>query len=284
MKEHDIGAWVAEAESESNQEFREAVHTILAAIASEPKLRASMVLKGGILLAIRYNSHRFTKDIDLSTAQTLGQGFSKDEVVKSLNDSLAVMVETLDYDLDCIVQGAKVQPKGENVTFPSIKIKVGYAYKGSNKHKKLVANQSPTAISIDYSLNEATPNIDTLRLVQGDELNVYSLTDLIAEKYRSLLQQIKRNRNRRQDIFDLYLVLTTLADIDRIEKAKIKASLIEKSRARGIEPTLDSMNNPEIKTRAGRDYETLTDEVEGDLPDFEESFKSVLEFYRSLPW
>ncbi|MEJ2622018.1 MAG: nucleotidyl transferase AbiEii/AbiGii toxin family protein, partial [Candidatus Thiodiazotropha sp.] len=38
-------------------------------------------------------------------------------------------------------------------------------------------------------------------------MTAYSLTDLIAEKLRSVLQQIKRERQRRQDIFDLFLLL-----------------------------------------------------------------------------
>jgi len=284
VEEYDLSDWVSRADSESNREFREAVHTILSAIASDTNLRASMVLKGGILLAIRYGSQRFTKDIDLSTAQMSGQNLSVDTVTKNLNNSLSNVVEVLDYDLDCVVQSAKIQPKGKNVTYPSIKMKIGYAYKGTSKHKKLSAKQSPTVISIDYSLNEATPNIETLRLAQGEELNVYSLTDLLAEKYRSLLQQVERNRNRRQDIFDLYLLITTFENIDGFEKSRILSSLIEKSLARGINPTIDSMNNPEVRDRAARDYDTLGDEVEGELPEFEESFFLVLKFYRSLPW
>ncbi len=37
----------------------------------------------------------------------------------------------------------------------------------------------------------------------GDKLCAYSLTDLMAEKYRAMLQQVIRNRNRRQDGYDL---------------------------------------------------------------------------------
>jgi hypothetical protein len=45
------------------RELRQAVHTVLAAIAHDTQLRADMIMKGGILLAVRYQSVRFTKDI-----------------------------------------------------------------------------------------------------------------------------------------------------------------------------------------------------------------------------
>ena len=284
LEDHDISAWGDQASDGSNKEFREAVHTILSAIASDKNLQASMILKGGILLAIRYHSHRFTKDIDLSTAKTLKDYISLDQVITSLNDSLALMIEVLDYGLDCQGQSAKIQPKSPDATYPSINLKVGYAYKGSAKHKRLQSKKSPTTISIDYSLNEETPNIDTLQLSQGEELLVYSLTDLIAEKYRSLLQQVPRNRYRRQDIFDLYLILGKFDSIDDVEKRKIFECLVDKARSRNIEPAKESIGDPELKERAQHNYHTLADEIEGELPDFDQAFETVSTFYKSLPW
>lgn len=39
-----------------------------------------------------------------------------------------------------------------------------------------------------------------------------------------------------------------------------------------------------IKRRASADYDTLMDEIAGDLPAFEDSWNVVLAFYRNLPW
>jgi hypothetical protein len=283
-EEHDIRSWVEGATTEGNKEFREAVHTILSAVASDKDLKANMILKGGILLAIRYNSPRYTKDIDFSTERNLGKEITKDLVRKSLDSSLAQMVEALDYDLDCRVQSCKLQPKDPNSTYPSIKIKVGYAYKGTSKHKRLLSLQSPNTISIDYSLNESTPNVENLRLDREDGILTYSLTDLIAEKYRSLLQQVPRNRTRRQDVYDLNLLIKNLNHINSDEKSKILDCLISKSKARGIDPNIKSFNDQELKIRAQKLYQTLEDEIEGKLPDFDELFHIVAEFYKSLPW
>ncbi len=282
--EYDITAWVEEASTEVNSEFRQAVHTILSAIASDANLKASMILKGGILLAIRYNSHRYTKDIDFSTERKLGGEITQDAVRKALNSSLAQMVEVLDYNLDCRVQSSKLQPKDPNSTYPSIKMKIGYAYKGTPKHKRLLSLQSSDTISIDYSLNEETPNVEDLKLDLEGGILAYSLTDLIAEKYRSLLQQVPRKRTRRQDVYDLNLLIEKLDNIDGVEKLKILDCLIIKSKARGINPEINSFDDPELKSRAQEHYQTLENEIEGELPNFDELFSKVSDFYRTLPW
>ncbi len=286
IEEFDIKDWVEEASTKSKKELRQAVHTILSAIASDSNLKANMILKGGILLAIRYKSHRFTKDIDFSTERQLGGEITEDGVRESLDSSLAQMVEELDYGLDCRVQSSELQPKPKNrkPTYPSIKMTVGYAYKGTPQHKRLLSLQSPDIVSIDYSLNEATPNIEDLKLNLKEGILTYSLTDLISEKYRSLLQQVSRNRTRRQDVYDLNLLIERFGDIDNFERSKILNSLIIKSKAREIEPDINSFEDPELKFRAKKDYPSLKDEIEGELPDFDDSFQKVADFYRSLPW
>lgn len=290
IEEFDIKDWVEDAPTNrsNEKELRQAVHTILSAIASDSNLKANMILKGGILLAIRYKSHRFTTDIDFSTEKPRGGEITEDGVRKSLDSSLAQMVEELDYALDCRVQSSKLQPKDRNdrnSTYPSIKMTVGYAYKGTPQHKRLLSLQSPNTVSIDYSLNEATPNIEDLKLNFKESLLTYSLTDLIAEKYRSLLQQVSRNRSRRQDVYDLNLLIERFGDIDNFERSKILNSLIIKSKARlKIAPDINSFEDPELKSRAKKDYPSLKNEIEGELPDFDELFQKVADFYRALPW
>ena len=163
------------------------------------------------------------------------------------------------------------------------KISNGF-YKGTPQHRRLLSLRSPDIVSIDYSLNEVTPNIEDLKLNLEDGILTYSLIDLIAEKYRSLLQQVSRNRNRRQDVYDLNLLIERLVDIDSFERINILNSLIIKSKAREINPDINSFENPELKSRAQQDYQTLEDEIEGELPDFNELFQKVADFYRSLPW
>ena len=68
MNEVDIERWVADAPIHQRG-FREAVHIILDSIGHSRNLQARMVMKGGLLLAIRYDSSRFTRDLDFSTTE-----------------------------------------------------------------------------------------------------------------------------------------------------------------------------------------------------------------------
>lgn len=133
----DLAVWIDEAPTIELGEFRKAVHTILSAISSSDTLRPTMILKGGILLALRYSSGRFTKDLDFSTDRTLSDQFSVDSVVDELNASLLQAVEELPYGLDCRVQSAKKIPNRDDASFPSIKMKIGYATQATPAHKRL---------------------------------------------------------------------------------------------------------------------------------------------------
>jgi len=279
--QHDIAEWVNQAPNEQ-RELRQAVHTVLAAIAQDTQLRADMVMKGGILLAVRYQSVRFTKDIDFSTSMKLSE-INPDEVQRRLDAALRLTVEALEYDLDCRVQGCKVHPANQaNASFPSIKLKIGYAYKGTAKHRRLIQLQSPSVISIDYSLNEAISNTDEVLVGLDHSVNAYPFAELVAEKFRALLQQVERDRYRRQDVYDLAFL--SRMPRSKSAEAAIWESLILKARSRNIEPTRDSLNDAEVKRRAAADYDTLKDEVQGKLPDFEVAYAEVLAFYQALPW
>jgi hypothetical protein len=72
--------------------------------------------------------------------------------------------------------------------------------------------------------------------------------------------------------------------INEVQKKSIHQNLMTKALARGIEPRTDSLSDPELRRRAKKEYATLADEIQGDLPDFDASFALVESFYRSLPW
>ena len=281
MDQANMISWVEEA-PESQREFREAVHVILSAITHDPELRGSMVMKGGILMGIRYRSPRFTSDIDFSSESQLSD-LDPETIRKKLDSGMAMASTRFDYDIDCRVQSCKVNPPNRpEASFPSIELRIGHAYKGTTKHQRLMQGQSPSVVSIDFSLNERILEVEDLRIDGGDGLHAYSLNDLVAEKIRSLLQQVVRKRFRRQDVFDLHLLLSNARD--RMDLAAILKSLKEKSSSRGIEVGMDSLENPEVRLRAKEEYHTLSDEVTGDLPNFDEAYQLLIVFYRSLPW
>ena len=131
--EYNIEDWVEDG-PEDRKEFRQAVHTILFAIAESEYLQPKMVIKGGMLLGIRYKSDRFTEDIDFSTSEKYSE-INDEEFEQELNEALLIAFDGLNYGIKCLVQSLKVQPKKhiESATFPSLKLKIGYAHVSSTK-------------------------------------------------------------------------------------------------------------------------------------------------------
>jgi predicted nucleotidyltransferase component of viral defense system len=282
LQKFDIKEWVNR--NSDYHAFRQAVHTILIAIAGTPILQTSMIMKGGVLLALSYNSPRYTKDIDFSTA-TKRSDFDLTDFRRHLEESLIDTVETLGYGLDCRIQSCTQNPKSEDATFPTIQVSIGYAYKGTPAHRRLQAGGAANVVRIDYSLNEPVEETDLYELKEGSVIRTYSLVEMVAEKFRALLQQEQRNRVRRQDIYDLYYVLSDhpLRGAPRI-KARILERLIEKSRIRDLPVDPEAMSNPEIRRRSEEEYLKLAPEIEGHLPPFDKVYDFVETFYRSLPW
>ena len=283
MERFNIGEWVDE--DPEQRPFRQAVHTVLTAISGSSQLQTSMIMKGGILLALGYESSRFTKDIDFSTTMKL-RDFDLDEFRAEFERSLLRAIETLEYGLDCLVQSCRQQPPGADKTFPTIRIKVGYAHKNNAQaHRRLMAKNAPHVVHVDYSLNEPVGETELFEIEDGKSIRTYSFYDLVGEKFRALLQQEVRNRIRRQDIYDLHFLLSDhpLKD-DAFAKLRILASLKEKSAARDLAVTKESLRNPEIMRRSRADYSSLQAEIEGELPPFDKIYDAVKAYYEKLPW
>ncbi len=284
MNKIDVAKWIEKESEPRRRAFREAVHVILSAIANSTNLKTEMILKGGLLLAIKYDSTRFTIDIDFSTSQKISQ-FNKEHFLSELNKKLALSVEKLDYGLNCKIQSHRLKPPSPDATFPTLKLKIGYAYKHDQRsHRRLLAGNSSQVVELDYSFNEITDDIDIITLNEGGNISAYGLTDLIAEKYRALLQQKSRNRYRRQDIYDLFFLLKNDTVKSTINKNQLLDTFIKKSVSRGLVVSKDSLSSEEIKRRSKKEYNLLQSEIEEDLPEFEKTYSFVKEFYEILPW
>lgn len=114
---------------------------------------------------------------------------------------------------------------------------------------------------------------------------MYSLVDLVAEKFRALLQQEERNRYRRQDIYDLfYLIRKVQGELDGI-KLEILQALIDSASSKKLNVGVDSMSDENIRLRTKHEYDQLVAEVPtGELPEFDFAYQAVMDFYKSLPW
>ncbi|WOI35369.1 nucleotidyl transferase AbiEii/AbiGii toxin family protein (plasmid) [Tritonibacter scottomollicae] len=282
----DVRAWVEAARSNPAQyRDRQVTEVVLAAIGLAPSLNTSLVLKGGAVMALAFKSNRVTADVDF-TSIVEPAGFA-DQIADDLNAILPQTAIRLGYlDLLCRVQTVKKMPKPlnfEEFDFPALLIRIGSAERGTGEEKRLEAGRAIRVLDIEISFRDQVYAFQELNLTgPGVAVRAFTLHEIIAEKLRALLQQPIRNRNRRQDVYDIaYLIETNkLSDKDR---RSILETLIEKCRARGIEATPDSMDDPEVRRRAEVDWNTLALELD-DLPPFDERFAMMRELYISLPW
>ncbi len=240
-----------------------------------------MIVKGGVLLAIKYHSSRYTKDIDFSTAQMYSD-FDLDKFRDELSESLLLSVEELPYGLDCKIQSTALSPK-KGTLFPTLQISVGYAYQGTVNHKRLLANNCTDVLKIDYSFNERTEYEELIEISDGNTIKAYGLIDLVAEKYRAIIQQKTRKRKRRQDAYDIYWLLSNNM-LDKVSKIYLMKSIIFKSEARDIEVSKNILSDDEIINCSKSDYDLLRQEIEGELPDFELVYNAVRYYFESFPW
>lgn len=282
----DVRAWVESSKADPvRYRDRQVTEIVLTAIGIAPKLHDVLVLKGGAAMALAFKSKRVTADVDFTTSAE-PENFIE-MITEELNSSMPRAARNLGYlDLICRVQTVKRMPKAatfEESDFPAIAIKVASAVRGTNEEKRLEEGKAPRTILVEITFRDQVYAFQELNLSNaGVAVRAFTLHELIAEKFRALLQQPIRNRSRRQDVFDIAYLLDQHV-LDEGDRAQILETLIEKCRTRGIEPNRDSIDDPEVALRAEKEWETLALEL-GELPPFAERFKIARELYVSLPW
>lgn len=283
--EINVAGWVERVKADPvAYRQRQTVEVTLNAIAMTAALNEKLFLKGGILMGLAYDSPRQTADVDLTTLFKAGPEIDA-QIAELMNAALPRAAARLGYvDLIAKVHSVKRMQKRifEDAEFPALKIKVAFAVRGTKQEKALADGLATGVIDVDISFNEPLRQIQILDLTGGQELQAYSLVDLMAEKYRAMLQQKERDRNRRQDVYDLNRLIES-EKFDDGSRAQLLDAFIEKCRSRHIEPTAQSLDDPEIKERSGKEWKTIELEV-GEIPEFEDCYANVSEFYRSLPW
>lgn len=262
---------------------RQGMHAVMLATARLDGRFPAMVMKGGVLMAVRYGSARFTTDVDYSTTARLDQM----DVAMFIGD-LAVCLQreadALGYDMACRIQGHRVNPPRPEATFPTLQVKVGVArLSRAPELRRLHAGMAPHAFSIDYSFNEWPAATEVIAVDQGTPIQAYDLTDLIAEKYRSLLQQTVRNRTRYQDVYDLHLLLAGCGEIDGVLCAAVLAKLLRSAEGKLPVPTGMEMRDEGLIARTRERYSELEQLVDAPPP-FMVAYEAVRVFYEALPW
>ena len=285
--EVNVAEWVKKArEQPRTYQRRQIIEVTLKTIAMIAPLSRELFLKGGLLMGLAYHSPRQSMDIDL-TATLVPQNDSDDRIRKLLDETFPHAAAVLGYaDLIVRTHSVRCQPKKTPFTkaqFPALQLKITSARRGTPQEQTLEEGKTPVTIDVDISFNEPPlQQFQIIKLTGGQKLFAYSLIDLVAEKYRAILQQIRRKRYRPQDVYDLNRLITK-ERMDVGIQAKILIALKEKCRARGIEPTPEAFDEPEIRRRSSANWQSLNLEVDK-APEFDPCFLRVATFYHNLPW
>ncbi len=196
---------------------------LLDAISSEPFFRENFVFKGGTCLRKIYFEHyRYSEDLDFTLKQKLSAG----EIRNSIEHALDFL--KTEYNADMRIKGFNSKHY-----FTDVKIQFN-GFKG-NKN----------SITLDLSPDEKVIGATKERLVFNPyyekvfSIACYSLEEILAEKFRALLQ-----RTRVRDYYDVWYLLKYMktklnmkqvGDIFR-EKAKYK-KLNYESKAQFLDET-----------------------------------------------
>lgn len=286
----DVHEWVQRASRGTQaRRRREVTEIILNTIAASSELQDTCHLKGGILMGLLFRSPRFTADIDL-TCTALPAESSIQKFIKTLDGSMTNTARALSYaDYILRVHSFKEMPRphsfSDGSTWPALKIKINYADRQiEGQLRAFEAGKAVETITIDVSFNEPVTHVEILELDDGNELYAYGLIEVLAEKYRALIQQPIRNRSRRQDVYDIAHILNQ-HEISSADMGLLKTAILAKSMGRKVEGaiTKQALANPEVAARAKSDWVSLKDELEI-LPDFDPLFNQVRLFYESLLW
>lgn len=263
---------------------RIASEVFLAALGSTETFRKKVFLKGGVLVGAVYESGRNTADLDFSTVLKPSKDFLAKLEAELVTALPAAAAQVGSPETIIKVQSVKYRPRPETfveANAPAIEVKFAYASRGSKNEERLKSGNSSNVIYADISFNEEICSVEEICIGNtGLSFFAYSKVDLIAEKLRSTLQQKTRQRNRRQDIYDLWFLLTQYP-VSSEEALEIKESFIIKCQSRGIVPGANSFTDPEIAERSKSDWSTLAVEV-SNLPEFDVAFAVVSNFYDTL--
>ncbi len=283
----DLAAWVDRVRNDPVAHLqRQATEVALYSIARSDFLRSGLYLKGGVLMGLAYGSRRQTTDLDF-TASFQPTATIDSEIKSALDRSFRQTAAALGYpDLVMAVHSVSRRPRQdlfETARGPALKIKMGFARRGTRQEQALSKpTGAPPVIDMDISFNEEIHAVQMLVLTGDSLLQAYALSDLVAEKLRALIQQVSRNRYRRQDVYDLHYLLKDDGGNEAFRRSVLQ-SFVKKASVRGLEVGPGSLDDPDIYRRAAANWKSMNLEVD-QLPDFDASFRLVRSFFQSLPW
>lgn len=211
---------------------------VLAAIGESTEIRDELIFKGGTCLKKCYfgKAYRFSQDLDFTTRpEILDQ--TLDEYINKVVMLTYQLANSNGIDLEVIAE-----PYKEKQPHP-------FNQKAYILRARLPWQREPmTKIKFEISRDEkilVTPKVLPILHEYGEEfsqqLKTYALEEIVAEKYRGILQNQERLKERKwvrsrvRDFFDLWCILTKFKQT--LNLANFRELFVEKCSIKNIEFT-----------------------------------------------
>ena len=210
---------------------------VLAGIAANKKLQNKLVFKGGTALKKCYfGNYRFSEDLDFTAKEDIAKGdFLEKEIEKSCEIATILVQKFSPLEL-------KVERYREKEVHPdaqeAFNIRGKFPWHRQFLPKVMVEITMREPIQIEP---QKRPILHGYEEVIFQEINVYSLEEIIAEKMRAILQHFKKleergwTRSRARDYYDIWRILNGYSNALRMES--ISSLFLEKCKVKEVEFT-----------------------------------------------
>lgn len=257
----------------ADERSQEAIHAVFEAVARDQELHGGYVLKGGLALWLVYGSPRRSTDLDYNAVET-----AANVVTEETGCMLLDFCRRLDAALKKVApeRGFETIRTDEVVLSSEIPVLLGqFAYAAKDG--------TMGSVPMQVTLSEIVCQSE-VREIRGIPVHIASLEDILSEKLKALLQQVKRDKIRSIDVFDLWYF--TCKSGDRVRPEDITPILLEKRKQWPDMPPLakSEYRQEGIVAYAEAEYELIEDILEpgAEFVPFDEAYDAVLDFVDRL--
>ena len=246
-----------------------ALSWILAAISQHEKLANNIIFKGGTALKKCYfGDYRFSEDLDFSEIVTSNNEELQQDINKVIEIAKTLTNPYGRFEFE-LTEHVEKKPHPFNQAAYIIKVQLPW-------HRRQMTN-----VKLEISRDEPVffkPNVCSMLHEYGEEidckLQVYSLEEIIIEKFRAILQNqerlIKKGwiRSRVRDFYDLWRILGQYRS--QLETAKIKENFLKKCNLKNIAfATPEQFFNEEYLGYVEKDWHEFLGRLLPELPEFD---------------
>lgn len=257
---------------------------VLAGLASQDELKATLVFKGGTCLRKCYGQDRFSEDLDFSTTGPCPQGDALESAIRDATRLAAALMRPFAPVQFEVQRYPEKEPHPEGQEAFAVLAQLPW-------HKRV---ENFTRVKVEVSRQESLLWAPQRRRVDhpyGETMEVeplvYAPEEIAAEKLRAILQHSQRQavrgwiRPRARDFYDLWCFLIQSPSLIIDDKAKFLELLGLKCRAKNVDFTgFDDFFPPGIIEHARSNWESSLGPVVRSLPPFdlvEADLKAYLE-------